>query len=175
MNTKGKNDRLMAMEHLYKEFYHPLFLFALTYLDSEDEARDVVSGVFEIVWQRWQKEPVTAKVTSSYLYTLTKNRCIDSLRRHKAHRNYTELMSRAEQFDTSADVNEYEQSVSRLREVVDSLPEPGRTILEHCYFKHMSYQETADHLSLSLVVVRKNMLKVFNILRKTLKNTNDLV
>mgnify|MGYP002622635481 CR=1 FL=1 len=162
------------MEHLYKEHYRSLYLFALSYLDSEDEASDVVAGVFETVWQQWRRKSVREPTASpSFLFTLTKNRCVDVLRRDKARRHYASLMRRAEAFDTTSDVSEYEQSIVRLRQAISRLPEPGRSILTHCYFKRMSYQETADHLELSIVVVRKNMLKVFKILRETLKNSNE--
>lgn len=176
MRRLSDTDRKTAMERLYGEFYEPLFLFAVTYLDSDDEARDVVSDVFETVWQRWQKEPSAAPMaTSAWLYTLTRNRCIDLLRHDRSRRSYAELMERTEQFDTSADVADYEQSLSRVRRAVSQLPEPGRTILECCYFRRMTYQEAADHLELSLVSVRKQMLKVFRTLREMLNNHNRQV
>ena len=176
MGTFGTKERMAAMERLYKAFYNQLFLFARTFLNNDDEAHDIVSGVFETVWLRWQQDNAAdMTVTAAYLLTLTRNRCVDLLRHDRARRNYADLMLASEHFDTTADVEEYETSITRLREAVSRLPEPGRTILYHCYFKRMSYQETADHLKLSLVVVRKNMLKAFKILRETLNNTNDVV
>ena len=61
-----------------------------------------------------------------------------------------------------------ENRISELKEAIDRLPEPGKTILHCCYFKHMTYQQAAEQLQLTLVVIKKNMLKVFKILRKEL-------
>lgn len=174
MSAKQYEHRMAEMERLFKAFQHKLYLFALTYLNDTEEAHDVVSSVFETIWQQWHMGKAV-ETTPTYLYTLTKNRCIDLIRREKARRNYADLLNAAEQFDTSAAVHNYEQRIVKLQEAMETLPEPGKTILNCCYFKHMSYQETADALQLSLVVVRKNMLKVFKMLREKLKNTNSLV
>lgn len=162
---------MKRMEHLYTTFHHRLFLYALTFLGSDDEAKDAVADVFSAVWDQWHSQGQDGAVSAAFLYTLTRNRCIDLLRRDQARRNYAELTAATEPpFENDDDVRRYEERIARLQEAVDRLPEPGRAILHCCYFRRFTYQQTAEHLQLSLVVVRKNMLKVFKILRKELNN-----
>lgn len=39
------------MEALFKRFYRPLYLYALTFLREEEQAKDITSGVFQTVWE----------------------------------------------------------------------------------------------------------------------------
>lgn len=166
MSSNG--DMIVRMEALYESSYQKLFLYALTFLDSEDEAKDTVSEVFATIWHQWERQGDISPVNHAYLYRLTRNRCLDILRHDKARQNYAAFLQCMPALDSDDDVMNYEQRITRLREAIALLPEPGKTILECCYFKHLTYQQTADRLQLSLVVIKKNMLKVFKILRKEL-------
>jgi RNA polymerase sigma-70 factor (ECF subfamily) len=169
MTSARKHDEMRKqMERLYTTFYQQLFLYALTIVDQEEEARDVVSDVFSLVWNQWTREEDITPVNSSYLYKLTKTKCLDRLRRDKARNNYAAFLSHVQLPETDDEVHLYEHHIECLREAIASLPEPGKTILDYCYFQRLTYQQTADKMQLSIVVVRKNMLKVFKILREKL-------
>ena len=99
-------------------------------------------------------------------YSAARNKCLDLLRRDKARRNYASFIANMPAIENEDDVRLYENKIIQLRKAIENLPEPGKTILHCCYFRHLTYQQTAELLQLTLVVVRKNMLKVFKILRK---------
>ena len=168
IKMRKSNEMMSQMETLYESFYQRLFLYALTFLDNEDEAKDAVGEVFSKIWSQWEKRGHGEHVSQSFLYRLTRNRCLDILRHDKARRNYADFISNMPSFESDDDVLHYEHRISQLKEAIDKLPEPGKTILHCCYFKHMTYQQTAEKLQLTLVVIKKNMLKVFKILRKEL-------
>ena len=160
---------LSAMEQLYAAFYQRLYLYALTFLNDDDEARDVVSDVFTAVWNGCNRQADDAVPTSAFLYNLTRNRCIDLLRRDKARQNYAEFIRHMETESFVADDHaHYEERITQLRQAIDRLPEPERAILECCYFQRLTYKQAAEQLQLTLVVIKKNMLKVFKKLRKEL-------
>ena len=167
--SASKHDEMrLQMEQLYTTFYQQLFLYALTIVDQEEEARDVVSDVFTLVWNQWTRDAAVTPVNCSYLYKLTKNKCLDRLRHDKARSNYAAFIAHVQLPETDEEIRQYEHHIECLREAIDGLPEPGKTILNYCYFHRLTYQQTADKMQLSLVVVRKNMLKVFKILREKL-------
>lgn len=166
-----RKEAIAQMEKLYASSYQKLFLYALTFLDSEDEAKDAVSDVFSNIWNQWDRQGEASSATPAYLYRLTRNRCLDILRHDKARRNYADFITDTHQPDSDDDVLLYEAKISELRNLIDQLPEPGKSILHCCYFRRFTYQQTADHLRLSIVVVKKNMLKVFKILRNQLNNS----
>ena len=160
---------LDQMELLYKKFYRKLFLYALTYLGEEEEARDMVSDMFVQLWYKWKEEETVRTPSASYLYAMLRSRCVDKLRRQEVENRYLQQLEK-DRFDNEEDVKEYEQTVSRLYTAIQQLPEPGKTILHHCYFDHMTYQQTADKLQMSLPMVKKHMAKIFQLLRDKLKN-----
>ena len=46
------------MELLYEKYYRQLFLYAVTFLESDEEAKDVVSEAFTTVWQNGERMTV---------------------------------------------------------------------------------------------------------------------
>lgn len=62
---------------------------------------------------------------------------------------------------SSEDVMEFEERILRLRKAVDELPEPDRSILKCCYFKKLTYKQTAAELELTVNVVHKHMVNAF--------------
>lgn len=171
----NRKEAIAKMEKLYESSYQKLFLYALTFLDSEDEAKDAVSDVFSAIWNQWDQQGEDFSTNNAYLYLLTRNRCLDILRHDKARRNYADFVANTHHPETEEEMLLHEKRVAQLRETINRLEEPGKSILQCCYFRHFTYQQTADYLKLSLVVVRKNMLKVFKILRNELKNSSNEV
>ena len=125
MIVRKNNEMMSLMESLYETFYQRLFLYALTFLDNEDEAKDAVGEVFSKVWNQWEKNGQAEKVTQSFLYRLTRNKCLDILRHDKARRNYAAFVSYMPSFENEDEVIHYENRISELKEAIDRLPEPG--------------------------------------------------
>ncbi len=170
MPMENKKERLM--EQLFETYYTRLYLYALNFLEDEEDAKDVVSDAFATIWQQWQHETEPKEPSSSYLYTTVRNQCIDLLRHSKVKENYATFVEQYGEL-SDEDGDEYEERIQELARHIEELPEPEKSILHCCYFKHMSYQETADALQLTLVVVKKRMLKVFKLLREVLRNDED--
>ncbi len=70
-----------AFECLFRENYTRLFYHAFSFLNDEEEAKDVVNDVFERVWMNFEKLEFSSSLVP-LLYTLVRNRCV-SLIRHK--------------------------------------------------------------------------------------------
>lgn len=171
MQAVDKKEALM--EQLFHEYYVRLYLYALNFLDDEDEAKDVVSNVFATIWQKWQQMENTKIPSATYLYTVVRNNCIDFLRHTKAKENYGQFLERYYKQWNDDDMDAYESRIQAVSLLIDQLPEPDKSILHCCYFKKMSYKETADKLQLTLVVVKKKMLKVFKFLREELRKDKN--
>ncbi len=164
-----QNILLEQMELQYKKFYRKMFLYALTYLGEEEDARDMVSDLFVQLWYKWKEDQSFRQPSASYLYAMLRSRCVDKLRRQDVENKYLKQLEQ-DRFDNEDDVKEYEQTIIRLHTAIQQLPEPGKTILYHCYFDRMTYQQTADKLKMSLPMVKKHMAKIFQLLREKLKN-----
>ena len=154
------------MELLYKKFYVSLYRYAQTFLEDEDEAKDVVGDVFQRLWESWQNSVDHQETPASFLYTAVRNRCLDKLRHDKACLNYTSLVKATESLTTDGDVEEFEKRITKLRKAIDSLPAYEQMVLRSVYFQHLSYKDTAAQLNMSENMVHKHMVKAFRLLRE---------
>lgn len=164
------------MESLFTQYYHRLFLYALNIVNNEEDAKDIVSDVFATIWQQWQNDNRSSSelIPSSYLYKLTRSRCIDSLRHDQVKENYVTFLENTTDLAVE-DSLEYEQRIQKITKLIERLYEPGKSILKCCYFNKMSYEETAFFLKLSLAVVKRNMVKVFKLLREELNKGDNKI
>lgn len=175
-NDRHNRDRMQLMERLYSQFYRRLYLYAMTFVSDADDAGDIVSDLFSDLWQQWQMTVEVNPPPSNYLYTSVRNRCLDWLRHNKVHANYIRLAeATAETFDNVEEVEAYERRIAEISRIISTLPEPKRSVLNCCYFKHLTYRQAAEQLGLSTVSVKKHIMGVFKMLRKALKNNKVFI
>lgn len=159
------------MEALFKRFYKPLYLYALTFLCDEEQAKDITGGVFQTVWEMLREGGLAPddRQAVGFLYTTVRHRCLDKLRHDKAIDRYTRLQAGTTPLGTEEDVMEFEQRIQQVKEAIEQLPEPEKSILKCTYFRKMTYRETAELLHTSVNMIHKRMSKVFKMMRKMLK------
>ncbi len=66
-------------ENLYRNYFHPLYLFAFRLVLNSETAKDVVQDVFTSCWIKRDRLDCSFSL-KSYLYKLTYNRCVDFLK-----------------------------------------------------------------------------------------------
>lgn len=159
------------MEALFKRFYKPLYLYALTFLCDEEQAKDITGGVFQTVWEMLREGSLTPddRQAVGFLYTTVRHRCLDKLRHDKAIDRYTRLQAGTTPLGTEEEVMEFEQRIQQVKEAIEQLPEPEKSILKCTYFRKMTYRETAEVLHTSVNMIHKRMSIVFKMMRKMLK------
>lgn len=159
------------MEALFKRFYKPLYLYALTFLCDEEQAKDITGGVFQTAWEMLREGSLTTddRQAVGFLYTTVRHRCLDKLRHDKAIDRYTRLQVGTTPLGTEEEVMEFEQRIQQVKEAIEQLPEPEKSILKCTYFRKMTYRETAELLHTSVNMIHKRMSIVFKMMRKMLK------
>lgn len=159
------------MEALFKRFYKPLYLYALTFLCDEEQAKDITGGVFQTIWEMLREGSLTPddRQAVGFLYTTVRHRCLDKLRHDKAIDRYTRLQAGTTPLGTEEEVMEFEQRIQQVKEAIEQLPEPEKSILKCTYFRKMTYRETAELLHTSVNMIHKRMSIVFKMMRKMLK------
>jgi len=158
------------MEEVFDLYYQRLYIYAVSMLNDEDEARDVVSGVMQSIWEDWHSErPKYLTPTVSVLYTMTRNRCLDILRHSKSKERYIAMMQATSDMADDGEAAEFEERLLAVKNAVDKLPEKTRNVLICTYYKKLSYKETALELDITENVVHKHMTKAFKLLKDLLK------
>lgn len=155
---------LEALSAIIDRFQHSLLNFAGRMLSDRDEAEDIVQDTFIKVWnQRSSVTEVTA--LSAWLYTMTKNACLDVLRKRSRHATESHdpatlaevvesLPREASAGQSPAFAAEFSATVNGLQQVLDDLPVEQKTAWLLYEVQGASYSEIASIMSISTSSVR---------------------
>ena len=144
---KNRAEKKERFEHIYKEYSKAMYLYALSFLVSEEEAEDAIQEVFINFWKDNTYQKIQNEVT---------NNCLNRLKKKDVLRDRLDLFRE--------DVAEEEMMMwndTLIQEVgtaIEEMPEQTREIIQSVFFREMKYQEVADYLGISINTV-KTLLK----------------
>lgn len=161
------------MEHWYSR----LFNFANGYLNNTENTKEVIQDVFLQLWDHRQKL-VTDASLNAYLFTLTRNRCIDLIRREKLM-----LQFRTDKQEEYARLTESSQALSdpilneifalelqhEIDQAINSLPDQCRKIFLMSRSNGMKNKEISQTLELSEKTVESHLTKALRTIRTALE------
>ena len=164
-----KNDDETAFAEIYKRHAESLAGFAASKLYSLDDARDIIHDLFLKFWE----ERHTVHITSSlkaYLFTLTRHRIIDKIRRNITREDYAVMLQALEtSYDPGVEqqlaAKELQQTINRS---LDTLAPRVREIYRLSREDHMSITEIAEKLQLSEQTVKNQLTSALKHLRQSL-------
>lgn len=149
-----------------------LFRFALRYLGSEEEARDVVQDAMIKIWER---KDYLSQVNNpeAWSMTITKNLSLDRLR---AKRNL-DLPLEAGLHKPAAVPDPHKQAVGNetlksIHALINALPEKQKAVMHLREVEGFSYQEIADSLEIDLNMVKTHLHRARQSLRKSLQHVD---
>lgn len=165
LRIKGKSEREDAFKKLFYEMYPALVRFAVSLIDSYEDARDIVSEVMETVWNNYCDLDEASQ--KAWLYTSVRNSCLNFLKHQHVEQTNIDRLMEATYFDMKTNYVEHESLLRGVEEVVGNLPEPTKSILRCCYWEKKTYKQTAEEFGLSPDTIKKHISKAFNIIRNT--------
>lgn len=148
-----------------------VFRLSISYMKREDQARDVVQDVLLRFWENRGKADAIRK-PEAWLMTMARNRCLDLLKRKG--RRYDEISddySLKDNAFTPDRATEHTEKVTRLREVINSLPETQQQVIRLRDLDGMTYQEIADEMNIDLNLVKVTLHRA----RKAVKSTIEKI
>ncbi len=173
LKSGSENVFRKIMEHWYSRLYN----FAVGYLNNEENAREVIQDVFLQLWEHRQKLAENTSL-NAYLFTLTRNRCIDLIRRERLMLQFRtdkqeEYIRLTENFyalsDSVLDDIFALELQSEIDAVVSSLPEQCRKVFIMSRTKGMKNREISAVLNLSGKTVESHLTKALRTIRITLE------
>ena len=152
---------------LFRQHYGPMIRLARRMLYDDEESRDVVSEVFATLI----KTDILSKNMEGYLMASVRNRCLNLLEhkevRAKFEQAYTLEMKQDVATDDAFTYSSvelwYQQMMAYAKQHLT-----GQTLLVF-HMRHidgMKYQEIADQLGISRVMVYKHLAKAMNTIRE---------
>ncbi len=149
---------------LFRQYYNRMLRLARTMLYDDEESRDVVSEVFATLI----KTDILPKNKEGYLMASVRNRCLNLL----AHKDVRSKFEQAYQLEIKRDGyedNDVSQSASteqRLQQIMSfarhHLTDQTLRVFHMRHVDGMKYQEIADQLGISRVMVYKHLAKAMN-------------
>ena len=161
------SDEEQRFHTLFVEMYPKLVRYAAALMTDADEARDIVSDVFERAWQR--HATLDDESGHAWLYAAVRNACLNRLKHLQVEREHLEAVIEATRADMADNYRQHEVLLHRAEEIAHSLPEPTRSILRMCYWDKQTYRQVAEHLGISPDTVKKHISKALRTLRETMR------
>lgn len=168
---KETDPERQKLRHLFDAHYSDLCRFARRYLQSDEEAADVVQAVFVRVWERRERRPLN-DIRPPYLYRAVRNRALNRI--EKARSRGEALESVAPVVTSRAPGPERRLERQRLRNRVDeaigALPPRCREVFLLIRRDGLTYGEAAEALDLSESTVDTHMGRALRRLREELED-----
>jgi len=164
-----------AYEAVYNEFFGVLYHLCLNYLHDEKVSEEMVQDTFMKLWEI--RETLNDQVNiRNFLYTITKNNCLNYLRNQKISLKHQENMKCLEmQFNYEAleklgNYLQFEELRNKIDEAISKLPAEVIETFKLSRFEELSYREIAEQQGISIKTVEARISKALRILRVELKD-----
>ena len=156
--VRGEN---WALSEIHDRYTHFVFSIALKILNDQASAEEIVQQVFTKIWRHAQDYRVERGKLSTWLGTITRNQCMDELRRRRV-RPITDPYDweMLDQFvindDPARDEHEtFEQA--RIREALQRIPTQERIVIELAFWGEMTHREISRHCHSPLGTVKTRL------------------
>ncbi len=152
-------------EQLFRESYSRLYYYALSFLNDDERAKDVVSDVFEIVWKGRDRLEFSTSLVP-FLYKLVRNACLDELRHEKTAQRFAAYMREEPEAVDESKHLEYELLIDRIHRAVEQLPTQTRNVFKRCFLEGKKYQDAGAEFGITVNTVKAHVMKALRILRE---------
>ncbi len=167
-----------AFRQLYGRFSSTLYSVVYRITRDDTEAQDVLQEGFLYVWRRAAEFDETRSSPFAWCVMILRHKAIDRLRsRQRFHRLRErageEALATGEEMDLrSADAPALRDQREQVREVLRTVPEDQRRLLELAFFEGLTHEQIAQRTAAPLGTVktqiRRSLLRMRDSLKKRL-------
>lgn len=167
-----QEDPEFVFETVFKLYYPKLFQIAKIYLNNKEDAEEITQNIFLKLWNNIDQMG-EVKNLNNYLFILTKNACLNFLKRRKIRFEYQN--SRKETIQIQYLRSEAESLLlenelrTRIDEAISFLPEKCKIIFIQSRFNGLKSAEIAKIHGISKKTVDNHISKGIKHLRLHLK------
>ena len=177
-------NKVESLEQLFKQFQPMLVGFAYKFVKSSEDARGIVQEVFISIWKNKDKLAFNQGL-KSYLFTATKNKCLNFLEKKRLHIVSIDVNPSDDQpiiqiedgnIDAADNMELFELQQVIMTEVA-KLPPKCQQIFKMSRMEQLSYKEIAAKLDVSTKTVENQIGIALKRIRKAVfkyQNPNDI-
>ncbi|GET28048.1 RNA polymerase sigma factor [Prolixibacter sp. SD074] len=161
----------IAINELYDRYSNKLYRFALGYLKSDAEARDIVQEVFVRLWNN-RKDLEESTKFEAFLFTVTKNIVVSTFRKKIIEKEYLDhlkylVIDNHSDTETQVDYALLSEKVSSL---ITQLPAQQKKVYILSKEKGYTNKAIAEELDISIKTVERHITKARRFLKENLGN-----
>lgn len=164
-----------AMRHIFQLHWKPQVFFATRFIPEQDIAEDIASEAFLKLWARREGFFSLGSIRS-FLYTATRNACVDHIRKIKGVRTFQKEFAALEHDRLEAsELTEVVRTelLAKVMASIDLLPNQYRKVM-HLSTQGLDTDAIAREMNLSPKIVRNYKARAINILKKDLLDKPSL-
>lgn len=148
-------------EEIFIQYFPKVRTFAAILLKSEQEAEDIAQDIFVKLWEQpdlWKKSLVR-----NYLYTMVKNHVFNRIKRKNIELKYIHSQMNLHPLEEIGEfkdpLNEiyHEELQLLLKLTLEQMPGKRREIFEMSRFEHLSNNDIAKKMNLSVRTVEQHI------------------
>ncbi|NMH70811.1 sigma-70 family RNA polymerase sigma factor [Bacillus sp. RO3] len=145
-----------ALRQLYQQYEKLIYSFSYKMTGDREIAEEVIQEVFMKLWKKHSPYDHRKGKFSSWLLTMTRNACLDAIRRRKKHESveYIEKDSLLVTDETPADLLEWKEKGMAITECLETLRADQQKIVQLFYYKGLTQQSIADSTRTPLGTVK---------------------
>ncbi len=148
-----------------------LHSFALRMLQSREESEDVIQEIFVKLW-RMRSELGAIRNREAFAMTMTKNLCIDKLKKKRTLSLDDDTMHHEGTSDSDPLKEiQMKDAIERVNQIVNDLPDQQRMIIQLRDIEGYSSEEVAEILDISQNTLRVNLSRARQKIRENLVKT----
>lgn len=175
---KEKEDHT-EFSRIYTLYFPKMVRFAWEYVVSEEEAQNIIQDLFLYLWEHQDTLNAVSNL-HAFLFTLTKNRCIDF------YRQYTRMSQKKKSLDALQEyelclkmeaLKQFDENMFSLQDIeeilnnaVNHLPDKCREIFILSRMEGLKHEEIARQLDISVHTVQNHISSAIRKLKNELKD-----
>lgn len=163
-------DDQKAFSEIYQRYWQRLYVFALSKLNDEGNAEEVIQNVFIDFWQKRDSDKI--ENLSAYLYRAVKNKCIDQIRQRLVRNNHEEIV-RQTCDDADMGTQEllaFQELKAAINTAMNNLPEKTREIFRLNRMEYLSVREVSVALGIPERTVEHHIAQALKLMRVYLRD-----
>lgn len=165
-----------AMKHIFQLHWKTQVFFACRFIPEQDIAEDIVAEAFLKLWNK--REGFFALPSlRAFLYTATRNACVDHLRKAKGEKAFQKEFVHVERDrleDSEFDEVIRAELMAKVMVSIEALPAQYKKVM-HLSTQGLDTEAIAREMNLSPKIVRNYKARAVNILKKDLLDKPTLL
>ena len=159
----GNNQDVDAFNQLFTRFSKKILALVMKLTRNEQLANDLIQESMLNVWQKAPLYDLDKGSAKGWIFTLSRNRCFDMLRKQKRQPNCISaddiwpIESGAEPTMVHEDIAGQQVELSLIEGYFDKLSDSQRAVVEQIYIKDRTHEEAAAHLQIPLGTLKSRL------------------